>query len=108
MMRIRPSILRLVVVRGDALAPATWRDGAASPAYDLIFMDPPYALLEAPGTRRTTLAALASLTHAFLSNDGYLVLHAPRRRLAPGDFGDGVTAAERVYGTNSLWFVRRA
>jgi 16S rRNA (guanine966-N2)-methyltransferase len=99
------------VVRGDALSPATWRDGAAADVpstYDLIFMDPPYALVEEPDSRRTTLATLATLARTHLAADGYVVLHAPRGLLHDDDFATGVTLAQRDYGTNALWYVSRA
>ena len=92
------------VVRGDALADTSWGDGAVT--YDLVFMDPPYVLVEAPETRRPTLAALSTLVRTRLALDGYLVLHAPRGLLDDADFGEGLSVARREYGTNALWYVQ--
>ena len=92
-------------IRGDALAVTSWGD--ASAPYDLIFMDPPYALVESPETRKAMLAALATLTRERLVADGYLVLHAPRGLLHDDDFATGLGLAHREYGTNSLWYVSR-
>ena len=42
-----------------------------------------------------------------LAADGYLVLHVPRGLLHDDDFGAGLDLAQREYGTNALWYVRR-
>jgi 16S rRNA (guanine966-N2)-methyltransferase len=98
---------RVESVRGDALAPASWRGGAlfAGQRYDLVFLDPPYAQLDTAPGKRAVLAALATLVRDHLAPDGYLLLHAPRARLDANDFPPNVIPALREYGTNALWYV---
>src|SRR5262245_28094266 len=51
------------IVCGDALAPKSWRGGplfANEARYDLIFLDPPYAMLDPGDARATLLEALAT------------------------------------------------
>jgi 16S rRNA (guanine966-N2)-methyltransferase len=101
---------RVEVVRGDALAPRSWRGGGVfehGARYDLIFMDPPYAMLEDLGRRRAVLDALTRLVRGHLSGPGYLVLHAPRRLLSEAAFAPDLTVARREYGSTALWYLRR-
>jgi 16S rRNA (guanine966-N2)-methyltransferase len=87
------------VVGGDALKPAAWL-----PAADVVFLDPPYALLEKSRTR--LLAALGQLVAETLSPGGIAVLHTPHGALDGTDLG-AATARVRRYGTNDLWYVER-
>jgi 16S rRNA (guanine966-N2)-methyltransferase len=93
---------RAEAVLGDALAPKTWSGKDAR--YELIFMDPPYPMLENGRERPRVLAALAELASAHLAEDGMLVLHAPRGTLRAEDFRPA-HAESRDYGTNTLWYV---
>lgn len=89
---------RVAILTGDALRPPAW-----GPAADLIFVDPPYTLLEE--RRARVLAALAGLVGDVLLPGGVLVLHTPRGALAASDLPG--TARARRYGTNDLWYVER-
>jgi 16S rRNA (guanine966-N2)-methyltransferase len=95
---------RVQVVGGDALAPASWGGGER---YDLVFLDPPYAMLREAQSRRGLLDALHALVREALAPDAVLVLHAPARALEAGELGEGLEVAERRYGTNALWYVQR-
>jgi 16S rRNA (guanine(966)-N(2))-methyltransferase RsmD len=90
---------RVAVVVGDALAPTSW-----GPPADVIFLDPPYALLA--DARDRVLCAVRMLVTEQLRPGGILVLHVPRGRLGPTDY-PGLAARVRRYGTNDLWYVGR-
>ena len=90
---------RVEVVRGDALAPASW--GGPTEAFDLVFFDSPYGLLEGPGGRQAILTALAGLRER-LTEGGEIVVHGPKGAWLPGDLQ---TVDERTYGTQGLWFL---
>ena len=95
---------RAEVVAGDALDPASW----GSEPCDVAFLDPPYPLLERPGTRKAVFAALARLVERGLTDGGVVVFHTPARGPAAGDFGDGLSAERRTYGSSALWYVEPA
>ncbi len=92
----------VAIVRGDALAPASWGEELA----DIVFLDPPYALLDERKTRLALFGALAELAREHLAPSGVLVFHAPRRALLRSEFAAGLAARERAYGTNALWYVQ--
>lgn len=70
-------------------------------AFDVIFVDPPYAIDEA-GLERVVNAAARSL-----SDPGVLVLHRRAGQDAP-TLPDGFTIADmRRYGDTVLWWIRR-
>jgi 16S rRNA (guanine966-N2)-methyltransferase len=94
---------RAEIVRADALAHASWGERAA----DVVFLDPPYALLEPLETRRKVFAAVEALGLRFLAPEGVLVFHAPRGVLSPGEFGT-LLVRERNYGSNALWYAQRS
>jgi len=90
------------LVRGDALHPGTWGERAP----DVVFLDSPYPLLDELRTRQALFAAVDALV-ARLAPEGVLVFHAPHRALQASEFGAGRVVRERVYGSNSLWYVQR-
>jgi 16S rRNA (guanine966-N2)-methyltransferase len=96
---------RTKIVHADALAPASW---GRRTRYDLIFLDPPYAMLETPASKRKVLDALTTLVREHLETPGYLVLHAPRRLLRETDFPPGTSVALREYGSTALWYLNRS
>lgn len=91
------------LVRGDALHPAAWGERPA----DLVFFDSPYPLLDQLRTRRALFAAMDQLVRRQLAPEGVLVFHAPQRVVTPGEFARDLVVRERVYGSNSLWYVQR-
>jgi 16S rRNA (guanine966-N2)-methyltransferase len=91
------------LVRGDALQPASWGERPA----DVAFLDAPYPLLDGLHSRRALFAALDELVRARLAAEGVLVLHAPHRLVRPEEFAGDLVVRERVYGSNSLWYVQR-
>jgi 16S rRNA (guanine(966)-N(2))-methyltransferase RsmD len=91
---------RVEIVVADALAPVAW-----GPAADVVFLDPPYELLERKRAR--VLGAVADLVGSRLTADGIVVLHTPHGALDAAELGP-VRARVRRYGTNDLWYVERA
>jgi 16S rRNA (guanine966-N2)-methyltransferase len=91
------------LVRADALASASW----GAHAYDVVFLDSPYALLDELRSRHALLGAVDALVRAHLAPEGVLVFHAPHRLVTSAEFGSGLVVRERVYGSNSLWYVQR-
>jgi 16S rRNA (guanine966-N2)-methyltransferase len=109
---------RAEVARGDALDPHLWPAGRGRPgqdpagtdpaaAFDLAFLDPPYALLEDPAGRARLFERLERLLREALGPGGVLVLHAPRRT-AEALKGEHPGWDLRVYGSSGLLYVRRA
>lgn len=94
---------RAELVRGDALAPASW----GSEPIDVVFLDSPYPLLDEAGSRAAVLGALHALARERLAPEGVVVFHAPRRGVLPSEFGQDLVVRERDYGTNALWYVQR-
>jgi len=92
------------LVRGDALDPDAWGPGEV----DIVFLDPPYPWLKRTNQRRALFAAMAALLEGKLAADGRIVFHAPRDAVLEAEFGAGVQLDQRTYGTNALWYVRRA
>jgi 16S rRNA (guanine(966)-N(2))-methyltransferase RsmD len=88
---------RTTIVAADALKPDSWGDAA-----DLVFLDPPYALLDE--TRARLFRTLGALVGEHLRAHGMLVLHTPRDRLTAGDLAP-LKARVRRYGTNDLWYL---
>jgi 16S rRNA (guanine966-N2)-methyltransferase len=97
--------------RADALDPEAWAALGPTPsagAYDLIFFDPPYRLLEDLATRKSLLSALVRLAAEHLTPVGTIAFHAPRGALHPGAFDSSLHPKLREYGTNALWFLTPA
>ena len=90
------------IVRADALSSASWGDEPA----DIVFLDPPYELLDELETRRAVFGALDELARSHLAPEGVVVFHAPKRVISPGEFAPGLVFRERIYGSNALWYVQ--
>ncbi len=77
---------RVTALQADALGPTAL---ARSPKpVDLVFMDPPYALMQEPGTRKLVLEQ-AARTRELFAEKGFLVLRTPidleeSERVIPG------------------------
>ena len=90
-------------MRGDALDRAAWGELA----YDVVFFDSPYPLLDEVALRQALFWAIHELVRHRLAPEGVLVFHAPLHKVLASEFAPGLVVRERVYGTNSLWYVQR-
>jgi 16S rRNA (guanine966-N2)-methyltransferase len=91
------------IVRGDALARFAWGERPV----DIVFFDSPYPLLDELRSRRALFEAVGELVRAHLAPEGVLVFHAPHRLVLASEFDPTFVVRERVYGSNSLWYVQR-
>jgi 16S rRNA (guanine966-N2)-methyltransferase len=94
---------RARVWRGDALQRSSWLGGAgADEVYDLVFFDPPYALVRDPDTSPRLVAALEELAADALAPGGVIVVHAPERDIGVlrpgGEWGWDL----RTYGSSAV------
>ncbi len=96
---------RATVAVADALRAPTWRAPGDGP-FDLVFFDPPYAMLREGGQRTDLVRALAEVGEKALAPDGLIVFHAPRRTVRPVEVKT-FDASSRDYGTSTLWFLER-
>ena len=90
---------RVEIVVGDALKATSWL-----PAADVVFLDPPYAMIEQ--SRARVLRVLATLVESHLADDGIAVLHVPHGALSAEELAPARSRVRR-YGTNDLWYVER-
>jgi 16S rRNA (guanine966-N2)-methyltransferase len=96
---------RARVVRADALEPGAWHEADAERTpYDLVFLDPPYALLDDPHLRPEVLAAVERLLGRDMQPGGRLVLHAPARTLEMLRLRAGESEL-RKYGGSALCYI---
>ena len=86
----------------DALWPSSW---SSQEPWDLIFLDPPYALVEDPPARRKLLEALELLLREHLAPDGLLVLHVKRNALREEELAAARASGRRAYGSSELWYL---
>jgi 16S rRNA (guanine966-N2)-methyltransferase len=101
---------RARIIRGDALKPRCWEDegGEAAPApYQIVFLDPPYAMLDDPNSRAVLVTALDLLLAERMATGGVLVLHAPARALELLRFRFKEPSDLRVYGGSALLYLER-
>jgi hypothetical protein len=70
-----------------------------------VFFDPPYPLLDDPKVAPRVLDALRRLMSEHVASGATLMFHAPRGRLHELQFGPGIEAKLREYGTNALWYL---
>lgn len=104
---------RAEVVVGDALQPSSWTsapgealtEGALTgeTRYGLVFLDPPFPLLDEGGGRSGLLRALERLRE-FLEHDATIVLHVKRHALREEEV-PGWRTDRRVYGRNEIWYL---
>jgi 16S rRNA (guanine(966)-N(2))-methyltransferase RsmD len=87
---------RVTIVADDALKAEAW-----GPPADLVFLDPPYAVVE---ERLPRLRAVVGELVRHLAPAGLVVLHTARGALARDDVRD-LAARVRRYGTNDLWYL---
>jgi len=91
------------LLRADALHPASWGEHPL----DIVFLDSPYPLLDELRKRRALFEAMEALVRRHLAPEGVLVFHAPQRLVTAREFAPDLVVRERVYGSNSLWYVQR-
>jgi 16S rRNA (guanine(966)-N(2))-methyltransferase RsmD len=115
---------RARIVRGNALQPATWTetlasdraarsepDGAAradaerDAEADIVFLDPPYAMLDDPMDRQELLATVDRLMREGVAAHGVLVFHAPTRALERLRFDPRYRRDDRAYGSSTLCYL---
>lgn len=104
---------RAQIVRGDALKPRSWAEGDAAVGgalgpgerYAVVFLDPPYALIDDPLARAALITALERLLADCLSPGGVLVLHAPVRALELLRFRFKQSSDLRTYGGSALLYL---
>ena len=97
---------RARAVRSDALAFAL-SPPETGERFDLVFFDPPYAMLRGSGRPRT-LEALARCRARLLAPGGRLVLHAARNLLAAEEVALVGPADERTWGTSAVFLFEAA
>lgn len=98
----------VTIVRGDALAPSSWRAAEGpDPHYALAFLDPPYPLIVDPRTRAAVLAAIPALFESALAPDATLVLHVPARESETLRLPPTLAREVRLYGTSAILYVAR-
>ncbi|MYS82225.1 16S rRNA (guanine(966)-N(2))-methyltransferase RsmD [Embleya scabrispora] len=100
--------IRLVALPGAQLRPARAEKTAAVPCpdepYDVVFLDPPYAVTD--GDVRALLGALAE--HGWLASEALIVVERATRGgpfAWPADFAE---IRSRRYGEGTLWYGRAA
>ena len=98
-LRLEP---RAEVRTSDALAPESWH---APERWDMVFLDPPYALVEDARSRHVLLGALERIVREAQAPDGVLMLHAARGALSEAELAFARSPRARDYGTSTLWYL---
>jgi len=90
----------------DALGASAWRapEEAEGGWADLVFLDPPYPMVEG-AARAEVLAACEALVGEVIRAEGMVVFHAPKGALDAAEFADTLSANERTYGSTSIWYL---
>ena len=107
---------RAQIVRGDALRPDLWRsllsaaragdpDREPGQGFDIVLLDPPYAMVEAPAPRASLLERMETLLEDHLRPGGVLVIHAPARELEALRLRAGWRRDQRLYGGSGLLYL---
>jgi len=97
---------RAEIVRGDALEPGLWPAVDQDDAADIVFLDPPYPLVEDPRGRELLLERIGELIRDVLEPGGILVLHA--RKIRARELAEAhPTWDQRVYGSSALLYIGR-
>lgn len=107
---------RARIIRADALKPRAWTEAAernepgvgelaTTERYGIVFLDPPYAVLDDPLARAALTKALEQLLASFVVPDGVLMLHAPARALEMLRFRFKHASDLRAYGNSALLYL---
>lgn len=100
---------RVRVIRGDALSPKTWFEPDGTDVrYTLVFMDPPYPMIDDPNTRAEVLRAVRALFESALAPGGTVVLHLATRAAETMRYGPGIEMDVRTYGSSAIVYLTRA
>lgn len=94
------------VIRADAWKVGTLV-GLANRKYDLIFVDPPYALTGDVGTG-SQLDKLMQLISRQLGNRGYVIVRTRRKTELPERYGDMDVVERRSWGTMRVTILQKA
>jgi 16S rRNA (guanine(966)-N(2))-methyltransferase RsmD len=94
------------IVRGNALSSEAWSE-EGDPGFDLVFFDPPYAMLDDAAQRKSIVDAVEALLRSRVRERGVLVFHAPARALETLRFAPERTRDVRTYGTSALCYLFR-
>jgi 16S rRNA G966 N2-methylase RsmD len=86
---------------GRAARAGAERDAGA----DIVFFDPPYAMLDDPMDRQELLAAVDRLMREGVAARGVLVFHAPTRALERLRFDPRYRRDDRAYGSSTLCYL---
>jgi 16S rRNA G966 N2-methylase RsmD len=90
---------------GEAPASDAASVPSASGGYDLVLLDPPYAIYDDPPQRAKLLEALELLIAKHLRPGGALVVHAPTRALESVRLRRTIATDLRQYGASSCLYV---
>jgi len=100
---------RADVIRGDALRKELWRPLAPAEPFEVVFLDPPYRMIEEPDPRAEVLGRIGDLLKDVVTPGGCLVVHAPARTLdwirIPGVIPGPDRRDERRYGSSGLLYL---
>jgi 16S rRNA (guanine(966)-N(2))-methyltransferase RsmD len=100
---------RADIVRGDALRRDLWKPPGTAEPFEIVFLDPPYRMVEEPDPRAGILACAAELLRGVVGPGGCLVVHAPARTLdwirIPGVLPGPERRDERRYGSSGLLYL---
>jgi 16S rRNA (guanine(966)-N(2))-methyltransferase RsmD len=100
---------RAEIVRGDAFRKDLWRPVEPAEPYEIVFLDPPYRMVEEPDPRSEIIACVEDLLRGVVRPGGCLVVHAPARTLdwirSPGVIPGPERRDERRYGSSGLLYL---
>lgn len=100
---------RADIIRGDALRKDLWRPLASADLFEIVFLDPPYRMIEEPDARSQVLGRIGDLLRDVVGPGGCLIVHAPSRTLdwirAPGVIPGPDSRDERRYGSSGLLYL---
>ena len=110
---------RSLCARGNALTPDLWRplhlpseepieaEAVLAMRADVVFFDPPYAMLEDPLRRAALIRTVETLANDVMTPEGVLVFHAPLRSIEKVYFERARAVDLRAYGGSALCYIER-
>jgi len=94
------------VVQGDAFSIGAGFS-FARPGYDLIFIDPPYAVTKEAG-EGSDLHGLFGILHEQVATNGIVVVRTHKRTFLPGSYGRFSVIDRRVWGNMAVTLLQMA